>query len=271
MSTSPPSTRVHWWAPRYWPGHLLVAVLVAIAGWLGSWQWDAWGARRDADARDLTRVDPMPLADVIGPDDPFPGDRVGQPVVIGGSWIDAGTVFVERESGFWVVTPLTVGPDGAALPVVRGVSSSPDAPPVSGEAELVGWLQPPEGTGEVDPDPTDDVLPQLRVADLVQRVDVDLYGGYAVVADEVAPGEWPVGDAAVNAGTDELGQASLTELPQSSRFTAARNLFYAIEWWVFGAFALYVWVRYLLDERRDELDHAGRAGAAGDDPIASDV
>ena len=269
MSTRPPPGSVAWWAPRYWPGHLLVVVLVAIAGFLGSWQWDAWEARRDAEARDLTRGDPVPLADVIGPDDPFPGDRVGQPVVLSGEWIDAGTVFVEREDGFWVVTPLSVGPDGAAIPVVRGVADSPSAAPVSGPAELVGWLQPPEGTGEADPEPTDDVLPQLRVADLVQRVDVDLYGGYAVVADEVAPGDWPVGDRARNDGTDDLAQADLAELPESSRFTAARNLFYAIEWWVFGAFAVFVWVRYLLDERNDRPAPTGQGGAGGDDPIAS--
>jgi hypothetical protein len=97
----------------------------------------------------------------------------------------------------------------------------------------------------------------------VQRVDVDLYGGYAVVADEVAPGAWPVGDRALNDGTDGLAQADLEELPESSRFTAARNLFYAIEWWVFGGFALFVWVRYLLDERSPE--------PASDDPIASDA
>ena len=252
------------WAPRFWPGHLLVAVLVGVAGWLGSWQWDAGEARRAAEARDLTLVDPVPLEEVLGPDEPFPGNRVGQPTLLSGTWLDSGTVFVERGSGYWVVTPLSIGGRGEpALPVVRGVSESPQAPPVTGRAELVGWLQPPEGTGAVDPDPTDDVLPQLRVADLVQRVDVDLYGGYAVVADEVAPGSWPVGDRALNPGTDDLAPADLEELPESGRFTAMRNFFYAVEWWVFGAFALFVWVRYLRDERAP--------GRAPEDRIASDA
>ncbi len=246
MTTSPTPL----WAPRLWPGHLLTLALVALAVWLGAWQWDAWQERRAAEARDLTRVAPRPLDSVLGPDQPFPGDRVGQPVLLAGEWLDAGTVFVERDRGFWVVTPLAVGGSGEpAIPVVRGVAETPQAPPVAGHAELVGWLQPPEGTGEVDPDPTDDVLPQLRVADLVQRVDVDLYGGYAVVADKVAPGAWPVGDRAQNAGTEGLAQAGPAELPESGRFTAARNLFYAIEWWVFGGFAVFVWLRYLLDTR----------------------
>ena len=241
------------WAWRRWPGHLLVLVLVGVAVWLGTWQWDAWEARRAAEARDLTRGEPVPLADVLGPDEPFPADQVGQPAILTGEWVDAGTVYVERGSGYWVVTPLAVGGEGRpAIPVVRGVADSPRAAPVSGHAELVGWLQPPEGTGALDPDPTDDVLPQLRVADLVQRVDVDLYGAYAVAADEVAPGNWPVGDRSRNAGTEGLGQADLAELPESGRFTALRNLFYAVEWWVFGAFALFVWVRYLRDERSAE-------------------
>lgn len=236
-----------WWAPRLWPGHLVVVGLVAVAGWLGSWQWDAWQARRAAEARDLTRVEPVALGDVLGSDDPFPGDRVGQPVRLAGRWLDDGTVFVRRDAGYWVVTPLAVGPDDAALPVVRGMADEPTAPPARGPAELVGWLQPPEGTGEGDPDPTDDVVPQLRVADLVQRVDIDLYGAYAVATEPEAG----------------LAAAELEQLPESGRFTAARNLFYAVEWWVFGGFALFVWVRFLYDERTSE--------AAPDDQIASDA
>lgn len=256
------------WAPRFWPVHLLALVLTGIAVALGVWQFAAWDARRAAEARDLTRVEPLPLAEVLGPDDPFPGDRVGQPAVVAGEWVDAGTVFVERDGGYWVVTPLSVGgPGRPAIPVVRGVAERPEAPAVSGEAELVGWLQPPEGTGELDADPGDDVLPQLRVADLVQRVEVDLYGGYAVLADEVAPGDWPVGDRAVNDGADGLAQADLETLPESGRFTALRNFLYGVEWWIFGGFVLLVWVRHLLDARA----HERAQQLAGEHPIASDT
>ena len=59
------------------------------------------------------------LADVMGPDDPFPGDKVGQPVVLEGTWVPDGTVFVsgrERDGadGYWAVTPLAIGDAGAA-------------------------------------------------------------------------------------------------------------------------------------------------------------
>ena len=60
--------------------HLLMLVCVGVAGGLGLWQYDAWQEHRAAEAVDLTRLEPVPLADVMGPDDAFPGDRVGQPV-----------------------------------------------------------------------------------------------------------------------------------------------------------------------------------------------
>jgi cytochrome oxidase assembly protein ShyY1 len=245
-------------APRYWGAHLLALVLTAAAVGLGVWQYDAWQERRAAEAVDLTRAEPLPLDEVMGPDDPFPGNRVGQPVVLDGTWVPGGTVFVsgreqDGRDGYWVVTPLGVpGAGDPAIPVVRGwVADVADAPaPPTGRAQLVGWLQPTEGTGEVDDDPSDDVLPQLRTADVIQHVDQDLYGAYAVVADRVAPGDWPVGEAATNDGTGDLVTADLAQLPDAGRFTALRNLLYAIEWWFFGAFAVFVWWRWTQDVRR---------------------
>ena len=62
-------------APRLWLGHLLALVLVVAAALLGFWQVEAWQTRRADEARDLTRADPVALSSVMGPDDPFPGDR----------------------------------------------------------------------------------------------------------------------------------------------------------------------------------------------------
>ncbi len=242
-------------APRFWGVHLLALVAVLVAGGLGYWQLEAWQARRAAEAVDLSSTDPVPMTSVIGPDDPFPGAAVGRPVVVEGTWLPDATVLVSGRSrgdrdGFWVVTPLTVGtPDAPAVAVVRGWAPTQDvvpAPP-TGDAELVGWLQPGEGTGAVDDDPDDDVLPQLRTADIVQRVDRDLYGAYVVVADpaEVAEGAWPTGDRAVNDGSAGLAPADLEALPQSGRFTALRNLLYALEWWIFAGFAGFLWWRYV--------------------------
>ena len=229
-------------SPRYWGVHLVAVLLVGAAAWLGFWQIDAWQTRRAAEAVDLTTVPPVPLAEVMGPDDPFPGDRVGQPVMVAGTWVPEETFFVDSEQGVWVVTPLQVRGEDAALLVVRGRTGHPGGAPAApvGEAELVAWLQPSDGSTASDPDPTDDVLPALRAADALQRLDQDLYGGYAVVA---------AGEPATNPGSDGLAPATLEELPEASRFTALRNLLYGLEWWVFGAFAAFVWWRYVRDEQ----------------------
>jgi surfeit locus 1 family protein len=263
-------------APRYWAYHLVALVAVSLAAVLGLWQYDAWAQRRAAEARDLTRLEPESLAEVIGPDDPFPGDRVGQPVVLEGTWVPDGTIYVTgREhrgtDGAWVVTPLAIGDaDAPALLVVRGWVPFTEVrtgdgpadtvpPPPTGRAEFVAWLQPAEGTGAVDEDPRDDLLPQLRVADALQHLDQDLYGAYAVVADEVAPGDWPQGPTALNDGTEGLTPASLDQLPAVGRFTAVRNLLYGIEWWVFGLFAGFIWWRWA----RDELAALEQGAAVG--------
>ncbi|WP_165807094.1 SURF1 family protein [Nocardioides currus] len=218
----------------------LALVLVAVAAALGVWQLRAWQDRRDAEARDLTQLDPVPLADVMGPDDPFPGQDVGRPVDLAGEWLPQGAFYVSgREDagrdGLWLVVPLAVGgPDDPAIPVVLGWTESQDASLVpSGEATVTGWLQPPEGNGAFDDDPDDDVVPQLRTADAIQRVDNDLYSAYAVATSPA----------------DGLDAATLDALPEVGRFTALRNLLYAFEWWFFGAFAAFVWWRWVRDEQ----------------------
>lgn len=229
----------------------LALVLTAIAGLLGWWQLEAWQDRRAAEARDLTQLDPVPLTGVMGPNDPFPGNDVGRPVTVEGTWLPHGSFYVsgrehDGRDGFWVVTPVAVGgPDDSAIPVVLGWTERADetvAP--SGTATLTGWLQPPEGNRSFDPDPTDDVVPQLRSADAIQRVDNDLYSAYVVSTEPI----------------DDLEPASLDALPEVGTFTALRNLLYALEWWFFGAFAVFIWWRWLRDQQAIEA-----AGAASVD------
>ena len=226
-------------APRLWVGHLLALVCVAAAVLLGLWQLDAWQARRADEARDLTRAEPVPLSRRAGARRPVPGP-VGRPAgrrSPAPGW-PTGTVFVsgrEHDGRGRLLDghPARVGgPDAPALPVVLGWVADPTSAPAppEGSAELVGWLQPPEGTGARDDDPSDDVLPQLRIADLVQHVDQDLYGAYAVAAGTASPG---------------CRRPTSSQLPDAGRFTAVRNLLYAIEWWVFGAFAVLIWWRWV--------------------------
>lgn len=265
----PARTLLH---PRYWGVHAIALVLLGAAVALGLWQLDSWKQQREAQARDLTSAEPMALSDAMGPDDPFPGEYVGHPVRVEGVWLPDGTVYVANRAdagvdGYWVVTPLAV--DRAADPailVVRGWAADPsEAPkPPTGPAELTGWLQPGEGTGEVDEDPSDDVIPQLRLGDALQHVDQDLYGGYVVLDPSTHN---------TNTANDGLRPASLDALPKSGRFTALRNFLYALQWWVFGGFVVVVWWRHCKDLLAIPDDDAGEDGAApeSEDPQAHDV
>jgi len=226
-----------------------VGLLLALAAvGLGVWQFQAWQDHRAAEARDITNAAPVPLPDVLGPDDPFPGLDVGRPVTLTGSWVPEGTVYVARKSGYWVVTPVAVGgPGEPAIPVVRGTSPTPQAAEVAGETSVTGWLQPGEGTRQVDDDPSDDILPQLRIADVIQHVDQDLYGGY-VISQQAELG---------------LEPATLAQLPKAGSFTGLRNFLYGLEWWVFGGFAIFLWWRYVQELRsapaEDEEDEDVRS------------
>ena len=224
----------------------LALVLIAIAGMLGKWQYDAWQAHRDAEALDLTGVAPVPLTDVMGNDDPFPAPDLGRPVDVAGEWLDGGFWVADRErageAGYWAVTPLDVG--DAAVLVVRGWAPEPDEDllAVAGQADVTGWLQAPEGSLVVDDDASDDVFPEIRVADAVQRVDVDLYSAYLVSQEPTAG----------------LQAAELEALPSPSRSTGLRNLLYAVEWWVFGAFAAFIWWRWRQDATAPEVASVGQ-------------
>lgn len=246
-------------APRLLPLHLLGVAATVAAVLLGLWQLSAWQAHREAEARDLTSLAPAPLARVLGPDEPFPNSAVGRPVRLAGEWIPGATFYVtdrehEGRDGFWVVTPVAVCEeqascaDSSALLVVRGWTPDPaDAPaPPQGRAALEGWLQPPEGSGRPDLDPRDDRLPEVRIADAIQRVDQDLYGAY-LIARTVEP-------ASALQGLQPVTPASL---PSPDSTTGLRNLLYAIQWWVFAGFALFVWWRWA----KDELERS-RGGSA---------
>lgn len=251
--------------PRVWPLHLLGVVAVVVAVSLGLWQYGAWQAHRERAAAEVSTQDPVPLADLLVPGEGFPGADVGAPAELEGTWRDDLTFLVDDRrvdgvAGSWIVTPVaTTDGDGALLPVVRGWTTDPgSAPPAEGTVTGAGWLQPGEGTGAVDDDPTDRVLPQLRLADVVRLVDADIYPGYLVLDID---GE--TGVVAENAAADGLSAVTPDQVPEIAPNTSLRNLLYAIEWWVFAAFAAFVWWRFA----RDEVD---RARVADDEPEAGD-
>lgn len=232
-------------------GAAVLAVLATVL--LGRWQLDVWQEHRQDRSLALVNAPAKPLGAVLGPDDPYPASAVGQPVRFRGRWVSRSTVYVagrplDGRNGYWMVTPLStcgsVRAQGcrapSAVPVVLGwtprVADAPPAP--RGAATVTGWLQPGEAD-QPDPRPRDDVLPALQIGDLVQRVDEDLYSAYAILASP----------RSARAGLDPVTPASLPKAPTS---TALRNLLYAVEWWVFGGFAVFLWWRWCRDAVEQE-------------------
>ena len=250
--------------PRMLALHLAGVVAVTAAVLLGLWQFHAWQTGRDLAARDLANTRALPLNRVLTPDGVFPGDQVGRPVTFSGQWLPDASVTVtdkrlDGRTGVWAVTPVAVcssGQDCATAPailVVRGWAPDRDAVPPSptGRVGLTGWLQPGEGAGIPDPNPTDRVLPELRIASAIQFVDQDLYGGYVIAKQgAAAPG---------------LERVTPAALPEPDTTTKLRNLLYAFEWWIFGGFAVFLWWRWA----RDEVDRAAAEEEAAAAEIAS--
>jgi cytochrome oxidase assembly protein ShyY1 len=229
-------------APRYWGAHLLMVAAVAAAVLLGLWQLHVWEAARAHEARDLSNARPLPLADVMIGDSPFNGRYLGQPVSFSGEWLSKGTLYVSNRDldgrrGYWVVTPVLVG--GSAMPVVRGWSAQPAAPVPSGRVQVTGWLQASEGAGAPDDDPHDDVIPEMRIASIVEHVDADLYSGYVVAKHSAG--------ASRTSAFQDLSAVTPDSVPKVSNVTSLRNLLYAFQWWIFGVFALYIWTRWCRD------------------------
>ena len=236
-------------APRYWGAHLLMALAVIACALLGRWQLGVWQDHRTDNSEAVTHEEPVPLDDVLGKDAAFPGSGVGRPVVVQGRWDPAHTVYVadrtrDGRTGMWVVTPVVTA-TGSAIPVVRGWTPSPDDAPAAprGPAGLVGLLQPSEDTGVPDGDTRDDVIPELSVTELLPRAPYDLYGGYVVATDRALPSG---GTRAT--GMTGLAPVTVAHLPGADASTALRNLLYAFQWWIFGAFAIFMWWRWLQED-----------------------
>jgi surfeit locus 1 family protein len=250
-------------APRYWGIHLLMVAAVVATVLLGRWQYDVWQRHRADSAEAVTRLAPIPLDRVLGPDAAYPDSGLGRPVIVDGTWDPTQTVYVsgreqQGRTGFWAVTPVVTA-SGSEIPVVRGwlarVGGAP-APP-HGRAALVGLLQPSDESGAPDVRPGDDVLPELSITDLLQRTSRDLYGGYVVATGRPVPGS-----THPSTGSAGLTTATAEQLPGADAETGLRNLLYAFQWWIFGAFAIFMWWRWLAEDVLGR-GRSGRTGSGG--------
>lgn len=224
---------------------LMAVVLMVTMVTLGLWQLGAYDDRQSDDAESRARSRPVPLDDVLGPDEGFPSDGVGRPVTVSGEFLADEQLYAEGLPGvddaYAVVTPLLTD-KGSAVLVVRGSSDEASAEVPPGDIVVTGWLEPSTADGgSVD---EARVTQGLRVSALVDAVRVDLYGGYVIAAGSTASGDLtPV----------------VPPRPDPSRLAGIRNLLYAMQWWLFAGFVAFMWWRVVGDVDTTASD-AGRVG-----------
>lgn len=254
-------------------GLLLVLVLAAlVCGRLGAWQLDRAYERAELaaqqEAAEAAAAGPSWLGDVLAPQTRFPGELVGRETRVDGKFEPDGSLLVpgrvlEGRTGYLVLTPFRVsddGTDGASwadlsgppvLAVVQGWVESPaDAEALilpEGEVTLTGWLQMGEATSG-SAAVVDGQTEQIALSALVNEWGGPIYTGYLVATE--------------GPGSPEDGGVAALPRPTIDGGSGAnlQNLFYALQWWVFGGFAVLLWIRLV----RDEMAGGRRGGAPTD-------
>jgi cytochrome oxidase assembly protein ShyY1 len=249
---------------------LLVVFLAAAAvcARLGAWQLDRAQVRgakaEDRHVAELVAAPPVPLADVLTPQTSFRGDMVSRKVSVTGTYDAAGQVLVgdrahDGVTGYLVVTPLREA-GGAVLPVVRGWVATPsdaDVPP-AGDVALVGYLQASEQAGEgvrlSDGSASGGRADAVSSAELLNVWGGPIYTGYLVVASSDP------------AQSDALALLDPPRKPGAG--LNLQNLAYAAQWWLFGGFAVLLWLRLVRDEAAGVRPEARGATPAATGPPA---
>jgi cytochrome oxidase assembly protein ShyY1 len=201
--------------------HLLAIVAVAVCVVMGLWQLGVYGAKHEDEAAARANATPVDLLKVWGPDDAFTADLVDRRVRIHGHFPLDQLFTVKRPDGqVWLATTVPVDGTKSAIVVVLGHAPNRLANWVAPPSTFTGILQPSEPGGE------------LSMAQRVNTSKWDLFSGYVLLdgptyAHQAKPVKPPTPDVSWTVGL--------------------RNLAYALQWWVFGLFAGFMWWRMATD------------------------
>lgn len=251
---------------------LLVVFLLAafVCGRLGVWQLDRAYERANLAKQhaieEAANERPANLSDVLLPQSSFGGSLVGKRVVVTGEFEPENQFLVTNRTvdgqlGFLVLDSLVVTEDGSGgsswsdlsgnprLPVVRGWVPA-DAVGADGQLTddwdsriaavdtptvVTGWLQASEST-------LTEILPagqtnSVSSAALANAWGGPIYSGYLVVQES---------DPADNQAITKLPRPSI----EGSDGLNMQNMFYALQWWLFGGFAVVLWLRLVRDDAK---------------------
>jgi cytochrome oxidase assembly protein ShyY1 len=228
-----------WFTPGLIGLHLFAVAAVVFCILMGLWQAGIYDNRQAHERADKQAVPRVALTDIWGPGETFTNVLKSRPVTVEGEFAPTSDqIWVtdkERDgrSGAWLLAPLFVD-GGDALLVVRGWA------PATGELPAV-----PTGPVTLDAvlaqgeahagtfDPVDRSISSVRVPTLINELPYDLYSGFAISEDPAVAG-----------GLDLVPPPEPGDAPWT---TGLRNLAYALQWWVFGLFAAFMWWRMVTE------------------------
>ena len=254
--------------PR-WLGALAgILALAALFTWLGFWQLGvAKSSAREEMVQRAENSPTVPVDTLIAPHGAFPGlDSSRRVSAVGRYDADRQFLVVDRRlagvAGSWVVTPLVVETTGARLAVLRGFTTANQAPPPTqlGTVTVVGSLAPGESPSPAAGLP-EGQMGSIDLSILANRWDGDLYNAFVFAISETPD--------ATGAGAAP-GQIQRVPPPSPDPGMSPRNTAYAIQWWVFAAFVLWMWWKMVADEHRRETGVPAPA-QAGADPSGGEL
>jgi cytochrome oxidase assembly protein ShyY1 len=240
---------------RRWVLFALAVVGLAYACvLLGQWQFHRLHDREQLNewARMNLASDPAPVHDVMSVSSPLPQRREWMRVRAVGHYDEPATVTVRYQtrngaSGVDVVTPLVTA-DGTAVLVDRGwvptgnTGAAPDhlPTPPPGQVDVVGWAR-VDATGD--------------------STQVDNHSTRAIASTAIGPSlGYSVYAGFVDAQTESPAPTHTVVRPEKPDLGNGPHLFYGIQWWFFGALALFGFGYLAWDEWRkrgsDESDEA---------------
>ncbi len=230
---------------RRWIAFALVVVFLAWVAWrLGEWQFHRLDDRRERNAviERNEEAGAQPIADVMAAGRDVAPDSEWRIVEATGTYAVDDTVIVryrtrDGEAGVDVVVPLELG-DGTSVLVDRGWyatdnrgATTEDVPaPPDGEVTVTGWVR-----RDAEGDSTEVSEQSTRAVDsdeIGEALDREVLGGWIDLRSESPE------------PAEALRPVELPELDNGPHF------FYGLQWWFFGALAVFGFFFLVYDEMR---------------------
>lgn len=228
--------------PRWLIALIALIAFIAVCIVLGRWQWDRTqdilAAERSAASESIS------LAELINDDGTWGNAEIGRTVILDGTFAGDEVLLPNREyegeAGTWTITRFELD-NQRSIAVVRGwLPNETTSPPIRQEpTRIEGVLHPNEAFYE---GANEDQIITVDSAALAAAWSVDLIDGYVMLQAQD-----PIllaADAATPVIVPPTVQVGNVPFP-------LQNFFYAIQWWIFAAFAIFVYGRWLyLDARK---------------------